>query len=362
MRHAIVSILRRHCCDPALPGPAIYVCAALAGLVLATAVTAATDISGRPATQPLAQAAQAGPQDRRGQITDGIDMQAVQLTMPPTATLPDTRPVVPPTQPAVSGIADAPEVASELDTQPINRNGKSAAPATQATAPVGGGGNGQPTTSYDVGRVAMSLVAVIALILFLKWGSKKVFALPSTGTTGVMHVVSRTALAPRQQLLLVRVGRRLMVIGDSAGRLTGIGEIVDPDEVASLLGQTQATPAATGGAVSFTGMFRRFRAARQQPEADWDEPQRDSAVEPVLERSGRLEAFDRRDALMSADDSDDDDVQPQPAAARDADEADAQNAVEAARYDIQALRAKLREVTGRLTESPDGEAGGIGRA
>jgi len=331
-------------------GPAAFAGAALAALLLASAVSAADTVPApAPATNAVTPAAPARTYDRAGQLIVGVAVPSMS-TMPATVVGPIAPSVAPPagpaTQPATAGARPTLAMAavSELEGSAINRGQTPTAPTTQATSQK----NDTPSvTSFEPGRVVLSLAAVVGLILFLKWGSKKVFALPSASGAGVMQVVSRTNLAPKQQMLLVRVGRRLMVIGDSGGRLTGLGEITDPDEVASLLGQTQTAQAAPSASASFGSMFRRIGSGRGGA-AGWEELQRDSTTGLIAERSGLLGQLDAADV-------DRDDLDPTLDRAAetigDDDEAAAEKAVEAARYDIQALRAKLREVTGRLTDT-----------
>ena len=57
------------------------------------------------------------------------------------------------------------------------------------------------------------------------------------GATTAVQLLSRTVLSPKQHVMLLRVGRRLVVIGDSGGQMSALSEITDPDEVAALVGQ-----------------------------------------------------------------------------------------------------------------------------
>lgn len=54
--------------------------------------------------------------------------------------------------------------------------------------------------------------------------------------SGVIEVVARAGLSSKQQLVLVKVGRRLVLLGVSAERINPLSEVVDPDEVATLIG------------------------------------------------------------------------------------------------------------------------------
>jgi hypothetical protein len=60
----------------------------------------------------------------------------------------------------------------------------------------------------------------------------------------VIKVISRSVIAPKQQLLLIQVGRRIVLVGDCGMQMNALAEITDPDEVASLLGQLRANSAA----------------------------------------------------------------------------------------------------------------------
>jgi hypothetical protein len=156
-----------------------------------------------------------------------------------------------------------------------------------------------------------------------------------------------------------------MVIGDSGGRLASVGQIDDPDEVASLLGQAQYRRSERATSVTFTSLMGKLGqkvSKRRRPEADWDEldtssssvadsrSERDELLSGLHDGNGHEESavvtrdFQRRTPVEPIEDND--------LPSRSDDDAEAQAAVEAARYDIQALRAKLREVTGRLTEPP----------
>ncbi len=99
-----------------------------------------------------------------------------------------------------------------------------------APAPVG----------FDTTRVAVSLAIVIVLILMLRWASKRMFGRTVLGRSSrAVHVLSRTVISPKQQLLVVQVGRRLVVIGDSGQQMSPLCEITDPEEIAALVGQIQ---------------------------------------------------------------------------------------------------------------------------
>jgi flagellar biogenesis protein FliO len=198
----------------------------------------------------------------------------------------------------------------------------------------------------DLGRVTLALTAVIALILFLRWGSRKILAIPAAGTSPhVMRVVARSPIAPKQNVLLLRVGQRLVIVGDSGGRLSALGQITDADEIATIVGQAKSN--ATSPPANFGGMLRRLsrRFRGMEPgEIAEDEAGDIEETDSRQERQSLLGGLDAREADAAAQKS-----------AIDAsetkvgfDDAAAEAAVEAARRDVAALREKLREVSQRM--------------
>ncbi len=126
-----------------------------------------------------------------------------------------------------------------IEKEPLRRTAPGAAatagPSTQkaaARAPAAGG--------FEVGRVATALAVVVILILLLRWIAKRFFGVAGVQRSSrAVQVLSRSPLSPRQQLVLLRVGRRLLVVADGGGQMNTLSEITDADEVAALLGQIQ---------------------------------------------------------------------------------------------------------------------------
>jgi len=114
-----------------------------------------------------------------------------------------------------------------------------------------------PTVDLDSGHIALALSGVIGLILLLRYCGTKFF--PATIVSGrpqAVRVLSRTPLAPRQQVVLIQIGRRIVVAGDSGGQLTSLAQITDADEVAALVGEISRTKTIPIGR-SFTGWFKK---------------------------------------------------------------------------------------------------------
>lgn len=147
----------------------------------------------------------------------GHPARPAEAKMNVAATAPPPAPSIPP---------------SQLDSQPIGgrRSADSTAPAVPEDHP------------QDLGmtRVVVALGAVIGLILLLRLAGKRFFQSPSIGrSTRAVQILARSVIAPRREVLLIRVGRRIIVVGESGAQMSPLGEISDPDEVAALVGQIQ---------------------------------------------------------------------------------------------------------------------------
>ncbi len=89
-----------------------------------------------------------------------------------------------------------------------------------------------------------------------------------------IKMLSRSILSPKQQLMLLQVGKRLIVVGDSGGNMNALCEISDPDEVAALVGEIkQDRPESV--AKSFRSLFGRAKEPFDEPTA------RESAIDQI---------------------------------------------------------------------------------
>jgi flagellar biogenesis protein FliO len=92
-------------------------------------------------------------------------------------------------------------------------------------------------------RSAMSLGAVVGLILLLAWGYRAISAGGSALSSrprrpGLIEVISRTALSPKQAVCLLRVGSRMVLVGVTPERLTALDVVEDPEATARLAGRS----------------------------------------------------------------------------------------------------------------------------
>ncbi|MFH1745727.1 MAG: flagellar biosynthetic protein FliO [Planctomycetota bacterium] len=91
-------------------------------------------------------------------------------------------------------------------------------------------------------RTSASLAGVVALIMLLAWGyrlvaSGRLSLTPRSKNSAVIEVLSRTNLAPRQSLSLVRIGSQLILIGATSDSIRTLSVIDDGELAARLAGQ-----------------------------------------------------------------------------------------------------------------------------
>ena len=156
---------------------------------------------------------------------------------------------------AVAGAqATQPAAPAESPQQQIIRRGEAATGLPAGTA------SGPSAT-----RVALSLGAVLALIVGLFLAGRRflprgTFA-PQGG--GAVAVLARTAVSPKQRILLVQVGQRILVVADGGQNLSTLCESTDAAEAAALLAQLQAEKGGGSFGAALNGAMDRFRAAER---------------------------------------------------------------------------------------------------
>jgi flagellar biogenesis protein FliO len=168
------------------------------------------------------------------------------------------------TQPAVP-VSQVPQLARDPDE--IHR--------AATTLPTEGSAAVAPRSPLmETGRVVLALGAVIGVILGLKFGAAKIFGIRAMGpgTNKGVRVLSRTMMGPKQQLVLLQVGRRLILVADSAGTVSQVCEISDPDEVAELAAQGTGSAAAAARA--------SFNRELERRETQYDDEE-DAAAPPL---------------------------------------------------------------------------------
>ena len=113
--------------------------------------------------------------------------------------------------------------------------------------------------SVPFSNLLKSLALVLGLILALCWAAKKVLRLPgAAGQQGPIQVVHRMMLAPKQHLLLIQIGQRIVLVANCGTQLNTLCEITHPDEIAALLSQTRSRVAEKPFAAWFGKARGRF--------------------------------------------------------------------------------------------------------
>ncbi len=183
-----------------------------------------------------ASLARAGPADQSSGLAEPVS--------PKTTTRPT---VAAPEDPWSSTDIAAPN----LDDQVIRRS--SSRPASKAASPAG--------QSQAWLRTSFSLAGVVVLIVLLAWGYRLIAGggrwrwSARNRPGGLIQVLARSSLSPRQALYLVRVGPQLILVGSTHDSLSNLSVINDGDLAARLAGQ----PAPERNA----GQQKEFEAALQ---------------------------------------------------------------------------------------------------
>lgn len=118
----------------------------------------------------------------------------------------------------------------------------------------GGGGDGWILSTLAALGVVIGLIFVIRAVYARLGGTV------ATGSSPVVEVLSRTSVAPKNHVLLLRVGERVLVVSDSTGGMRTLAQIDDAEEVAALLGAVAAAQPA-----SITGSFNQMLTRMHEP-------------------------------------------------------------------------------------------------
>ena len=147
---------------------------------------------------------------------------------------------------------------SAIEREPIRRGSElQNRPTTSTTTSDARNRAAGSGANVDLKRVAISLGLVLGIIFIARFAMKKLFPAVSVGRNSqVIRVVSRSVIGPKQQFLLVKLGKRLVLVGDSGTAMNPLAEITDPDEVAELVGQLQSETSQSS-TNAFASIFRK---------------------------------------------------------------------------------------------------------
>jgi flagellar biogenesis protein FliO len=100
---------------------------------------------------------------------------------------------------------------------------------------VGGGDQ-----AWDWVRTGLALGLVVVLIFLTRGILRRLGGPVRVGRRQVIEVLARTSVSPKQQLLLVRLGSRLVLVGVGPSGMAALSEVRDPGEVHELMKATGA--------------------------------------------------------------------------------------------------------------------------
>lgn len=112
----------------------------------------------------------------------------------------------------------------------------------------------------EAGRVVGALAVVLGLLVILRLAIRRLGGtLGAAGRpSGVVEVMARYPVARGQQLVVLKLGRRVVLLHQSKSEMTTLSEVSEPDEVASLLARIEAGERAADG--RFPKLLKRLVA------------------------------------------------------------------------------------------------------
>jgi flagellar biogenesis protein FliO len=126
----------------------------------------------------------------------------------------------------------------------------------------------KPKSSWATALSMMfSLAIVLCLFFIIAWLFRRtqpnsVAKLPSE----VVQVMGRTAMAPRQQVYVLRFGSKMLLVSHQPGQTQTLGEITDPEEVQRLAGLCEANQP-NSISHSFRDVLRQVASGRSDVES-----------------------------------------------------------------------------------------------
>jgi flagellar biogenesis protein FliO len=161
-------------------------------------------------------------------------------------------------EPPAEQVKVSPIEATPLGQAPRRRNFNNGDAATSD----GGESAERPDATWSGGSMLTTLAAlglVIALIFGVRFLLARATKVPMVAASSAVEVLSRTSVAPRSHVLLLRVGPQVLVVGESSGGLRTLGAVQQEDEVASLLQAVESSKpqSIAGGFSSLMGKFNR---------------------------------------------------------------------------------------------------------
>jgi flagellar biogenesis protein FliO len=126
---------------------------------------------------------------------------------------------------------------SQPTSRPTTQGGRAADMSKRPVGPPDGDRiDAEPQGPWAQWGRTMAALAVVVVLIFAARIMLKCFGRVSgPQRRQVLDVLARTTVSPRHQLLLVKVGSRVVLVGQGPSSLVTLSEVTDPDQVASLL-------------------------------------------------------------------------------------------------------------------------------
>lgn len=137
-----------------------------------------------------------------------------------------------------------------------------------------------------------SLGVVLAIVFGIRWVLKRGGVVtPSVSSGSVVEVLSRTTVAPRSHVVLLRVGQRILVVSDSSAGMRTLASVHDAEEVAELLGAVDSAKS--------TSMSQNFGSVMKKLSGQWSGEEAEFEDDPVLEADGGDTTVDPAQGALS---------------------------------------------------------------
>jgi len=158
--------------------------------------------------------------------------------------------------------ADEAEPPSGNEALPLGGQGDTDGMSFFTSSPEPGSG-GADGGNWVLNTLA-ALGVVIAMVFGLRWLLRRGGVVATAAPRGsVVEVLSRTTVAPRSHVVLMRVGQRILIVSDSSAGMRTLGQVDEPEEVAELLGSIDSS--------SPTSMSASFQGAMKKLSGQWSD-------------------------------------------------------------------------------------------
>ncbi len=155
------------------------------------------------------------------------------------------------------------------------------------------------SSTHEIMRVVAATAVVLVLLGLTSVGLRRLGG-PLAGSrrpSGVLEVLARYPVARAQQLVLLKLGRRIVLLHQSKTAMMTLSELTDPDEVAAMLGRVEAGD--DGGQRKFQGLLQRLMANGRAQAAEFPPTAAatgDNVVIDLTRRSHRFRRPQRRES------------------------------------------------------------------